>query len=77
MRAQVFGEIAARAGLPQLPPDLVDDGLAAVLSPDGRSWRTFCGRYRDEWSYEVALETAVMSLHSSTQVTAGPSHSGS
>jgi hypothetical protein len=76
MRGHAFGEIATRAGLPQLPPDSVDAGLAAVLSPDGTGWRTFCGRNRDEWSYEVALETAVMILHSSTQVTAGPAHTG-
>jgi MFS family permease len=71
-RTQIFGEIATRAGLPQPPLNaFCDDGLAAVLSPDGRTWRTFSGRHRDEWYYEIAIEAAVESFYSPAPVTPG------
>jgi hypothetical protein len=58
-RAELFGEIAAGTGLPAPAPDAFRTALAAALAPDGRSWRIFSGRRRDEWYYEVAIETAL------------------
>jgi hypothetical protein len=65
-RAHAFGELADRAGLPRLP-DGIDHALVAVLAPNRTGWQTFTGRRRDEWHYELAMETAVGSL--STDIT--------
>jgi hypothetical protein len=60
-RSRSFSQIATQAGLPS-PPDQFDHALTAVLSPDGSTWQTVSSKHRDECSYEIALESAVVAL---------------
>ncbi len=61
-RARMFDELVSGVGLPQHQPAALSTSLAAVLGPDGAWWWTFSGRHRDEWDYEVAIESAVGSI---------------